>query len=157
MTAPPRVLVAWCPDWPVVAAGVAPGEPAAVVHANRVVAASPAARDEGVVVGHRRREAQARCPELTLVAHDPARDVRAFEPVLQALAALTPLVELTEPGTGTFGTRGPSRYHGGDDALAARTAGSWPARSAPASPWPGRRASGSPTVASPPPWRHGPP
>jgi protein ImuB len=122
MTIPPRVLVVWCPDWPVVAAGVAPGEPAAVVHANRVVAASPAARDEGVAVGHRRREAQARCPELTIVAHDPARDTRAFEPVLQAMAGLTPLVELTEAGTGTFGTRGPSRYHGGDGALAARTA-----------------------------------
>ena len=76
---PPRVLVVWCPDWPVTAAGVAPGEPAAVVHANRVVAASPAARDENVLPGIRRREAQSRCPELVVVAHDPARDARAAE------------------------------------------------------------------------------
>ncbi|HEY1282322.1 MAG TPA: DNA polymerase Y family protein [Acidimicrobiales bacterium] len=119
-TRPPRVLVVWCPDWPVTAAGVAPGEPAAVVHANRVVAASPAARDENVRPGIRRREAQSRCPDLVVVAHDPARDARAFEPVLQAVATLTPQVELTDPGVCTFGTRGPSRYHGGDEALARR-------------------------------------
>jgi len=117
---PPRALVVCCPDWPVLAAGSPPGQPTAVVHANRVVAASPVARDDGVVPGQRRREAQGRCPGLVVVAHDPARDARAFEPVLQAVATLTPLVELTEPGTCTFATRGPSRYHGGDDALAVR-------------------------------------
>jgi protein ImuB len=117
---PPRALVVWCPDWPVLAAGAAPGEPTAVVHGNRVVAASPAARAEGVVTGQRRREAQSRCPGLTVVAHDPARDARAFEPVIQAAATLTPLIELTQPGMCTFATRGPSRYHGGDEALAAR-------------------------------------
>jgi protein ImuB len=120
---PPRVLVVWCPDWPVTAAGVALGEPAVVVHANRVVAVSPAARHDGVVPGLRRREAQSRCPGLAVVAHDPTRDARAFEPVLQAVAALTPQVELTEPGVCTFGTRGPSRYYGGDEALARRAAG----------------------------------
>jgi protein ImuB len=119
---PPRVLVVWCPDWAVTAAGVAPGQPAAVVHANRVVAASPAARADNVVPGLRRREAQSRCPELVVVAHDPARDIRAFEPVLQAMAALTPQVELTDAGACTFGTRGPSRYHGGDAALAGQAA-----------------------------------
>jgi protein ImuB len=115
------MLVVACPDWPVTASGAPPGEPVAIVHANRVMAASPAARAEGVTVGHRRREAQARCPGLVVVPYDPARDARAFEPVLQAVATLTPLVELTEPGLCTFVTRGPSRYYGGDEALAART------------------------------------
>jgi protein ImuB len=58
-----------------------------------------------------------------VVAHDPARDARAFEPVLQAVATLTPLVELSDPGMCTFVTRGPSRYYGGDEALACRVRG----------------------------------
>ncbi|MDQ1423098.1 MAG: protein ImuB, partial [Acidimicrobiaceae bacterium] len=82
----------------------------------------PTARAEGCRVGHRRREAQSRCPDLALADHDPARDARAFEVVLHAVGQLTPRVELTRPGACAFTTRGPSRYHGGDAALAARTA-----------------------------------
>ena len=61
---PVRTAVVWCPDWPVTAAGYGPDVPAAVLSGNRVVACSAAARAEGVRRGHRRREAQARCPEL---------------------------------------------------------------------------------------------
>lgn len=117
-----RTLVMWCPDWPVVAAGIPPGEPAAVLRANRVVAASPASRSEGVVAGMRRRESQARCPALVVIDHDPARDARTFEPVVAALEALIPRIEISEPGRCCFPTRGPSRYFGGDDALVARAA-----------------------------------
>ena len=46
-----RTLVVACPDWPVLAAGVPPTEPAAVIRANRVMATSPAARVDGVEVG----------------------------------------------------------------------------------------------------------
>ena len=115
-----RALVAWVPDWPVVAAGVAAGEPAAVVFANRVVACSAAARAEGVARGLRRREAQARCPALTVVEADAGRDARAFEPVAAAVAAFAPRVEIVRPGVVAVATRGPSRYFGGDAALAAR-------------------------------------
>jgi protein ImuB len=114
-----RRLVARCADWPVVAAGIPPHEPAVVVRANRVLAASPAARAEGVAAGQRRREAQGRCPALVVVDHDEHRDARRFEPVAAALEAFTPRIELTRPGTAGFTTRGPSRYFGGDDALAA--------------------------------------
>lgn len=117
-----RTLVAWVADWPVVAAGRAPGEPAAVVFANRVVACSGAARAEGVVRGLRRREAQARCPGLTVLESDPGRDARAFEPVAAAVAAFAPRVEIVRPGVVAVATRGPSRYFGGDDAFAARVA-----------------------------------
>ena len=86
-----RTLVAWCPDWPVAAAvlgGVVPDDlPVAVVRANRVVACSAGAVLDGVRRGMRRREAQARCPDIELVADDPARDARAFEPVVAATAA----------------------------------------------------------------------
>jgi protein ImuB len=111
-----------CPDWPLVAAGVDLGVPAAVLHANRVVATTPAARAEGVQVGLRRREAQARCPEVLVLDHDPLRDARAFEVVAGAVEAVTPRVELTRPGLCSFPTRGPSRYFGGDEALAGRVA-----------------------------------
>ena len=116
-----RTLVVRVPDWPVVAAGVALAEPAAVFHANRVVATSPGARAEGVVAHQRRREAQARCPSLVVLAHEPSRDARAFEPVAAALDEITPRVEVLEPGLVAFPTRGPSRFFGGDDALAERT------------------------------------
>ena len=114
---PSRLVVVWCPDWPVAAADAPADEPVAVIHANQVVAASLAARAEGVEPGLRRRAAQARCPSLTLVPLDPARDARAFESVLAMVEHFTPLLELTEPGTVTFLARGPSRYHGGDVAL----------------------------------------
>lgn len=116
-----RTLVVLCADWPIVAAGVALDEPAAVLHANRVVATSPAARAEGVVAQQRRREAQARCPSLVVLDHDPARDARAFEPVVGALDVVTPRVEIIRPGLVAFPTRGPSRFFGGDEALATRT------------------------------------
>jgi protein ImuB len=114
----PRMLVVWCPDWPVLAAGAAPDSPAATVHANRVVACSPAARAEGVRPGLRRREAQGRCPGLELLVHDPARDARAFEPVLVAVERLTPWVEVLRPGECAFPARGAARHYGGEPALA---------------------------------------
>jgi protein ImuB len=112
------MLVVWCPDWPVVAAGAPPDSLTAVVQANRVVACSAAARAEGVRPGLRRREAQGRCPELELLAHDPARDARAFEPVLVAVERLTPWVEVLRPGECAFPARGAARHHGGEPALA---------------------------------------
>ncbi|MGH9181847.1 MAG: DNA polymerase Y family protein, partial [Acidimicrobiales bacterium] len=117
---PERTLVVWCPDWSVTAAGVGPDVPAAVFRAHKVVACSASARVEGVRRGLRRREAQSRCPELVVLAHDPGRDARAFEPVVAALEALATRVEILRPGVCALGSRGPSRYFGGDEALAAR-------------------------------------
>ncbi len=116
-----RTLVVWCPDWPVVAAGLC-DVPAAVLGAGRVVACSPIARVEGVARGQRRRQAEARCPRLVVIDHDPAADARAFEPVVVAIEAFTPEVEIVRPGVCAVATRGPSRYFGGDDVLAARVA-----------------------------------
>jgi len=112
-----RTLVWWCPDWPVVAVGAGPDEPAAVVRANRVLAATPGARAEGVVPGQRRREAQGRCPGLAVLERDEGREARLFEPVVRALEAFTPRLELARPGRCAFATRGPSRYFGGDASL----------------------------------------
>jgi protein ImuB len=114
-----RTLVLHVDDWPVVAAGAVPDEPAAVFFANRVVAATPAARADDVEVGMRRRESQGRCPDLAILDHDPGRDARSFEPVVAALAErIAPRIEVVTPGHLAFATRGPSRYFGGDAALA---------------------------------------
>ena len=94
----------------------------AVVAANRVVACSEGARVEGVECGLRRRQAESRCPGIVVVADDPARDARAFEPVVAAVEAFTPGVEIVRPGVCAFATRGPSRYFGGDASLAAKVA-----------------------------------
>jgi protein ImuB len=119
MSSAVRTLVVWCPDWPVVAAGLC-DRPAAVLEAGRVVACSAPARVEGVARGLRRRQAEARCPGLVVVDHDPAGDARAFEPVVAAVEAFTTGVEIVRPGVCALATRGPSRYFGGDEALAAR-------------------------------------
>ena len=115
-----RIVTVWFPDWPVRAAGFAPDVPAAVMAANRVVARTPAAAAEGVVVGQRRRQAQARCPHIVLVDDDRARDAREFEPVIRAVAELSPRLDVIEPGWIAFAARGPSRYFGGEAMFASR-------------------------------------
>ncbi|MDH6462511.1 protein ImuB [Micromonospora sp. A200] len=121
---PVRTLLVWCPDWPVIAAEIVDGVPAtgpvAVLHANRVVACSEQARAEGVRRGLRRREAQGRCPQLTVVDHDPGRDARAFEPVVAAVEEVVAGVEVVRPGACAVAARGPSRYLGGEEAAAER-------------------------------------
>ena len=116
----PRLTVVHCPQWPVVAAGCAPDEAVAVVHANRVVARSLAAAAAGVRIGQRRREAQARCPHLRLAAHEPLAEARVFARVAEAVATIVPRLEISRPGLLTFAARGPSRYFGGDLAMAQR-------------------------------------
>ena len=116
----PRLGVLWCPNWAVVAAQAALDEPVVVLHGNRVIAQSLAAGREGIVVGQRRRQAQACCPHVRLVAHDPDGDARRFENVVTAIAALIPRVEITEPGMLSFLAKGPSRYFGGEQAMAER-------------------------------------
>ncbi len=116
------MFTVWLPDWPVRAAGFPAHEPAAVLAANRVIARTPAAAAEGVVVGQRRRQAQARCPHIVLVDNDAARDAREFESIIRTVAELSPRLDVIEPGWIAFAARGPSRYFGGDRSLADRLA-----------------------------------
>jgi protein ImuB len=122
MDAPQRIVTVWYPDWPVTAAGFDASVPAAVMSANRVIARTAAAAHEGVVVGQRRRQAQRRCPHIQLVDHDRDRDAREFEPVVRAVAELSPRLDVVEPGWIGLAARGPSRYFGGEPALADRLA-----------------------------------
>jgi protein ImuB len=117
-------MLVWCPDWPVIAAEIIDGVPAAgpvaVLHANRVVVCSEAARAAGVRRGLRKREAQSRCAQLTVVDHDPGRDARAFEPVVAAVEEVAVGVEVVRPGACALAARGPTRYFGGEEQAAER-------------------------------------
>jgi protein ImuB len=119
--APPRMAAVWCPDWPVTTAraehGLAADEAVAVFTANRVVACSWTARQRGVARGLRRREAQGRCPELIVLARNEAAEARAFEPILAAIEAIAPGVEVGRPGLAAIGIKGPTRYFGGETAV----------------------------------------
>jgi protein ImuB len=118
----PRLLVLWVPDWPVLAHAraerVPEGSPIALIDRNEIVACSAAARDDGVRRGMRRREAQARSPQLRLLRYDAALDARAFEPVLAALERSLPGLHPLRPGTVAVRARGPARYYGGERAAA---------------------------------------
>ncbi|MFF0491226.1 DNA polymerase Y family protein [Nocardia sp. NPDC004068] len=119
-----RVLAVWCPDWPAVAAAavadVPPTRPVVVLHANRVVACSAVARGAGVRRGLKRREAQARCPDMHVAQSDPDRDARLFEPVVAAVDATVPGVEVLRPGLLVLSARGAARFFGSEEAAAER-------------------------------------
>ncbi len=119
-----RVLALWCPDWPAVAAAALADLPAthpvAVTLANRVIACSATARGEGVRRGLRRREAQAQCPQLHIALADVDRDARLFEPVVAAIDAAAPGVEVLRPGLLVLSARGVGRYFGSEHVAAER-------------------------------------
>ena len=124
-TTPVRSLVLWLPDWPITAllreeeavatrSDASRERPVAVVERNLVVACSASARAEGVRRGQRRRDAQARCSRLRVVAADAARDHRAFAPVVSLVEKKAPGVQLVRPGLCALRARGPARYYGGE-------------------------------------------
>ena len=119
-----RTLAIWCMDWPAVAATASAELPrtaaVAVTSANRVIACSAAARAAGVRRGLRRREAQARCPQVHIVAADEARDARFFEGVTAAVDDVVPRVEVLRPGLVVLPVRGAARYFGSEQAAAER-------------------------------------
>jgi protein ImuB len=112
-----RVLVVWCPDWPLTAVGVDAAAPGAVVVQGQVAACTAAARAEGVRRGQRVRDAQRRCPELVVRERDTDAEGRLFEAVAEAVAELTPRVEVVRPGLCAIPARGPARFYGGEEPL----------------------------------------
>jgi protein ImuB len=112
------MIAVWCPDWPVTTvrhdAGLDAAVPVAVIMGNYIVACSHSARMAGVRRGLRRREAQARCPDLTVLPRNEAAEARTFEPVVAGLESIAPGVEITRPGLAAINVRGPTRYFGGE-------------------------------------------
>lgn len=120
MRTPKRLAVLRCLDWSAVVAAKNSTTPCAVIHAQRVISRTPAAMRYGVQVGMRRRHAQALCPDIEIVAHQPSRDRTAFDAVVRVVNELVPLIEVSEPGLIVFAARGPSRYMGGDGPMASK-------------------------------------
>ncbi|WP_344598638.1 DNA polymerase Y family protein [Actinomadura vinacea] len=89
----------------------------AVVVDGRVAACSAAARAEGVRRGQRIRDAQRRCPDLVVRERDTDAEGRLFETVANAVAELTPKVEVVRPGLCAVPAQGPARFYGGEEAL----------------------------------------
>ncbi|NYI47215.1 protein ImuB [Nocardioides aromaticivorans] len=133
-----RTMVVWCPDWSVTAGLLEladgrgeddpvldVGAPAVVLANNRVVVCNATARAEGVRRGQRRRDAQARCPEVVLLSANPDRDARWFEPVLTTVEEVRPGVAPLRPGLlalpapGRYFARGGEGGIGGEEAAAA--------------------------------------
>jgi hypothetical protein len=63
------------------------------------------------------------CPDL-LEEQEDGRRRRAFGRVAEAVGVFSPAVEMVRPGVCAVGTRGPSRYFGGDDRFAGLVADS---------------------------------
>jgi protein ImuB len=114
-----RTMVAWCPDWPVVApmAELPVGAAVAVFDKGMVLACNPMARADGVRRGMRRRDAQSRCPGLVVADHRPEVDARAFEDVLLAIEELSPGVAPLRPGLCAL--RVAEQFYGGEAEAAA--------------------------------------
>ncbi|MEI8081710.1 MAG: DNA polymerase Y family protein [Actinomycetes bacterium] len=113
-----RFLAVYFPDWSVTAAGYQPGDLVAFSESGAVSVCSAAAQASGVHPGQRRREAKRHCPMLTVLPTDPYRDAQAFEPIIAALTAVVPRLEVTTAGLCTMVADGPSRYYGSEQALA---------------------------------------
>jgi protein ImuB len=118
----PRVLVLWCPDWPMVAARehekLPVDAPLVLTQKGLIFAASASARAGGVSRGLRLREAQSRLPGLIDRAYDAALDSRAFEPIITGVEQLIPGVQLLRPGMCAVRVRGAAQYYGGEKAAA---------------------------------------
>lgn len=113
-----RVIAAWAPSWPVLAAGAALDEFAATLSSGRITAVTPAAAQVGVRVGMRARDAHRICPQLSAYRADPERAARVFEPVVCALEQVAAGVEVVRAGLCVLSAAGPVRYYGGEEQAA---------------------------------------
>jgi protein ImuB len=65
----------------------------------------------------RRREAQARCPDLVVLPRDEAAEVRGFEPAIVAVEAVAAGVEVMRPGLLAVSVAAAARFFGGEPQL----------------------------------------
>lgn len=118
-----RTLCVWFPDWPLRRPDVPPAEPCqAVDDKNLVVAVNKMATEAGIQVGMRRREAEAVCPTVATIEHDPGAEMARFERVAVAVETLIPRIEVMSPGLIMAPVTGAVRYFGGEDPLVDRVA-----------------------------------
>jgi protein ImuB len=92
----------------------------AVGDQNLVVAANQPAAEAGIRVGMRRREAEAVCPTVTTIEHDPGTEMVRFERVAVVVETLIPRIEVVAPGLILAPVTGAVRYFGGEGPLVDR-------------------------------------
>ncbi len=93
----------WCPDWPVIAAGITEGRDVHAPGGGRRTPTGcwPARRRPGPRASGGAAQARGAEPlpgTWWWCDHDPGRDARAFEPVVAAVEELAPGVEVVRPG-----------------------------------------------------------
>lgn len=115
-----RMLVLWCPDWPITALGYSSEALVSVATGNKITACSALSRAAGVHIGLRRKEAENRLSGLRVIERDLACETQAFETVLNALSSITPRIQVIRPGLCITTTHGPARYFGGEEELCNR-------------------------------------
>ena len=98
-----------------------PAEPCqAVDDKSIVIAVNRPAADAGIRVGMRRREAEAVCPTVVTIDHDPGAEMARFERVAVAVETLIPRIEVISPGLILAPVTGAVRYFGGEQPLVDR-------------------------------------
>ncbi|WP_290278563.1 Y-family DNA polymerase [Corynebacterium faecale] len=117
-------MALWFPDWPVQAVRLnredteEQGQPLAIAAHHRIKVCGHSARRRGVRRGMKVRQAQAVCPELTVVEDDPERDARLFEGIVASLGEVAPSVEVLRPGLVVISADAAARYHGSEEIAA---------------------------------------
>jgi len=102
---------------------VPPADPCqAVDDKDIVVAVNRAAVVAGIQVGMRRREAEAVCPTVTTIEHDPGAEMARFERVAVAVETQIPRIEVVAPGLILAPVTGAVGYFGGEEPLVDRIA-----------------------------------
>lgn len=100
-----------------------PADPCqAIDDQNLVVAVNRPATEAGIRVGMRRREAEAVCPTVATIEHDPGAEMARFERVAVAVETLIPRIEVVIPGLILAPVTGAVRYFGGEEPLIDRVA-----------------------------------
>lgn len=120
-TKSPRYLALWIPNWELTSLVVEspPDACAAVVSQAKVQVVTPAASALGVSPGMSQVMAHYLCPELLTFAPDKDREAAAFETILQVLDDFAVGVVAVRPGLACAPSRGPAKWAGGEDRLAA--------------------------------------
>ncbi|APT93178.1 DNA polymerase [Corynebacterium phocae] len=116
------IAALWFPDWPVQAVwlegrgdgGGQEPDAVAVVHSYRVVACSAQARAQGVRRGMRIRQAQAVCPDMEIMDHNPDRDGAVFSALSESLDDVASSVEVLRPGLAVVDAGAAGRFHGSE-------------------------------------------
>ncbi len=114
----------WFPDWQLRRPDAPQDRPCLVIDASSVVTATDAvAEAAGARRGMRRREAEALCPTAVTLESDPVAESVAFEPVVLAVEAVVPRVEVAAPGLLFIPVGGALRYYGGERRVLEEVAG----------------------------------